>query len=1019
MLSAEIDRDPTLIFKLRGFDIVKSLKENGIDMLNAKSDEIPGISSLIRQSSVVIENKEFLVPDLKKIENMKDRLISLLNPSPFFYNAGDFKEMLTTVYKKLDKNRDEETEYKHSLTYEFTKSTILFDEVLSLKECTIQSEEQSISATNHRDFHRIETFLNEININTIEKHTDNIAFLFYTFHFACRIFETGNFIPAIYKFTDKYFILKYIPYLIPEATNTIFKSIQSRFRNAPVFMVKSYITDSKPEQLDSHSATFVMLSLFLEMMVRKKAAYLVTNDDPIQEFFFKTFRYTVSKFYESEIPYSIRKWLSKFNITQGNFTPVIKITEKENDFLLSYEILFNTNEYIPLKKILYNDNYTDLRLQVLKKFGTIAEYYEKLNIITDSNGSTPLTLNSDEFSIFFDTILPILNILGVELLLPKELNKVLHPALSIKASARTENTTTYFQLQDITRFNYTIALGNNFIDPATFLEEVNNRTGLIKIKDQFIHITKQDIEKIISRIKKPITISEKNSFQAILEESHDNLEIITDDELRENIKNRLQLKNFPLPAGLNATLREYQKAGYNWLNRNISLSMGSILADDMGLGKTIQTISVLQRLKETGVFKSKKALIIVPTALLTNWEKEIEKFTHDLRYFTYYGAIRSSSLFPDNCDIVITTYGIMRNDIEKLNECKWAVVIFDEAQNLKNIHTDRTKAALKIKADHKIALSGTPVENRLTEFWSIMNVVNRGYLGTIEHFKERFAYPIEKEFDAESIERFKKITSPFFLRRIKTDKSIISDLPDKIEIDELTHLTAEQTTIYQGLVDNAMDQIKTLSGMERRGLIFKLLTALKQVCNHPANYLKNDDISPSLSGKSILLLELLNDIYESGNKVIIFTQYREMGDILKQQIQKTYNNTVLYIHGGLTREKRDASVKDFQDGCASTMILTIKAGGTGLNLTAANYVIHFDLWWNPAVEAQATDRAYRIGQNNNVMVYRLITEGTFEEKIDRMLKTKKELANLTVENNEQWISEFDNESLEELLIMRK
>jgi len=410
-------------------------------------------------------------------------------------------------------------------------------------------------------------------------------------------------------------------------------------------------------------------------------------------------------------------------------------------------------------------------------------------------------------------------------------------------------------------------------------------------------------------------------------------------------------------------------------------------------------------------------LVIAPTTLLSNWKAEIEKFAPGLQAVIFHGATRSTNF--KGVDVVITTYGIARTDNEKFKKQKWHSLVIDEAQNVKNAETAQTKAVKKITADIKIAMTGTPVENRLEEYWSIFDFVNPGYLGTTYWFNEEYAKPIEINQDKKRLEKFRKITSPFIMRRVKTDKSIISDLPEKIENNQYCNLSKEQASLYKSMTTDLLKEVEEAEGINRRGLILKLLTILKQVCNHPANYLKNTDhIAAEQSGKTMLLLQLLETIYENNEKVLIFSQYKEMGGLLRTLIQEHFGKKALQLHGGNTRKERDDMVKAFQNNPINdTFILSLKAGGTGLNLTAGNHVIHYDLWWNPAVEAQATDRAFRIGQQKNVMVHRMITKGTLEEKIDDMLRSKKQLANLAVANGEKWIGELSDNEIKQLVAL--
>ena len=439
----------------------------------------------------------------------------------------------------------------------------------------------------------------------------------------------------------------------------------------------------------------------------------------------------------------------------------------------------------------------------------------------------------------------------------------------------------------------------------------------------------------------------------------------------------------------------------------------------MGLGKTLQAISLLLKLKEDGALSEKRALIVVPTGLLTNWQAEISRFAPQLSCEVYHGNARSLKLFAS--DILLTTYGMVRRDATKLKKLPWRVMVIDEAQNIKNQNAQQTKAISSIAADTHIALSGTPVENRLSEFWSIMNYTNHGYLDTLKDFNERFTKPIQQNGDEACAERFRRVTAPFMMRRMKTDKSIINDLPDKIEINDYVALYPEQAALYQSTLDEAMTVIEGMDTadnkqlFERSGLILQMILALKQICNHPAQYLKNGDERAELSGKVEMLLDNIQSIVDAGEKVIVFTQFKAMGDMLVKFIAERTGREPMFYHGGCSVKQRSEMVDRFQNGKQDKVfILSLKAAGTGLNLTAASHVIHYDLWWNPAVEAQATDRAYRIGQTKNVMVHRFITQGTFEEKIDHMIQEKKHLADMTVASGESWIGKLSNKELREL-----
>ena len=439
----------------------------------------------------------------------------------------------------------------------------------------------------------------------------------------------------------------------------------------------------------------------------------------------------------------------------------------------------------------------------------------------------------------------------------------------------------------------------------------------------------------------------------------------------------------------------------------------------MGLGKTLQAITLMLKLKEEGALEQGRILVVVPTGLLTNWQAEISRFAPSLTFFVYHGTGRSLKQF--DADILLTTYGVLRSDNAKLKKLPWTLMFIDEAQNIKNQDTAQSKAVRGIPATTHIALSGTPVENRLTEFWSIMEYANKGYLDTPKAFREKFVNPIQLYNDGDCAARFRKVTAPFMMRRMKTDKSIISDLPDKIELDDYAALTSEQVALYHRTLEAAMAEIEGIdttdheSLFKRQGLILQMILALKQICNHPAQFLKNGDARIELSGKAEMLLDRLEGIVANGEKVLVFTQFREMGDLLVHFIEERLGQRPLFYHGGCSVKQRQEMVERFQNLRSDKIfILSLKAAGTGLNLTAASHVIHYDLWWNPAVEAQATDRAYRIGQQRNVMVHRFITKDTFEERINDMIQQKKHLADMTVASGESWIGKLSNKELRDI-----
>ena len=478
-----------------------------------------------------------------------------------------------------------------------------------------------------------------------------------------------------------------------------------------------------------------------------------------------------------------------------------------------------------------------------------------------------------------------------------------------------------------------------------------------------------------------------------------------------------EAKLYDSPKSLTGELRPYQKIGYSWLIQNIQHGFGSILADDMGLGKTIQVLSAILYFKEQNKFDNESSLIIVPPTLISNWENEIKKFAPELTYYIYHGSNRTFPL--EEYDIILTSYGVVRLDLDMFLDENWLLCVIDEAQNIKNPNTEQTKAIKSIKASTKIALTGTPIENRLMDYWSIFDFVNHAYLSTKDDFKRNYVVPIEKLEDNQVLENLKTIAKPFVMRRLKTDDDIKKELPDKLVNDIYCSLTKKQIKLYNAILEEIFFDIENSKGIQRKGIILKILTALKQTCNHPAQFLDIKNPKISESGKMELLINILENILDMDEKVIIFTQYVEMGKLIQQLVSKKLKTDVLFLHGSQTLKEKTEIINTFQeDPSYKIFVATLKTGGTGLNLTAASNVIHYDLWWNPAVENQATDRVHRIGQNKDVMVYRFITKGTLEEEIDAISKRKTDLAGKAIINDETFITEMNDEELKNVLSLR-
>ncbi len=472
-----------------------------------------------------------------------------------------------------------------------------------------------------------------------------------------------------------------------------------------------------------------------------------------------------------------------------------------------------------------------------------------------------------------------------------------------------------------------------------------------------------------------------------------------------------------VPEGFTATLRPYQRRGLGWLQFLHRLGLGGCLADDMGLGKTPTTLAHLAGLPGPH-------LVVCPLSVVRNWESETARFVPLMRVMVHHGTGRAGDAefvqLVSQHDLVVTTYQVAARDLETFQKVPWATVVLDEAQAIKNPDTRTARAMRALQAGQRLALTGTPVENRLSELWSIFQIVAPGLLGNAAQFRQHFIQPIEREHDVAATLELRRLTGPFLLRRTKADKSLVPDLPDKVEQVAWAPLTREQAHMYQAVVDQLLADAQQATGMRRRGLVLAALTRLKQICNHPAHALGDGSKLAGRSGKLHRFDELVTDLLDAGEQALVFTQFREMGLLLQQHLLERFSQTVPFLHGGITKPHRDRMVETFQAGTASSplLLVSLKAGGTGLNLTAASRVVHYDRWWNPAVEDQATDRAWRIGQSRAVFVHKLVCEGTVEERIDALINDKRKLADAVVgTTGETWLSELSTDALRDLVVL--
>jgi len=669
---------------------------------------------------------------------------------------------------------------------------------------------------------------------------------------------------------------------------------------------------------------------------------------------------------------------------------------------------------------------------LLAELGRASRLCPQLEAALRTARPSELTLDTAGAHRFLRDAAPLLSTAGFGVLLPSWWTRpTSHLGLRLTASTPSQPGSvatgrSFVGFDAIAEYRYDLALGGEALSETELAELASVKAPLVRLRGQWVEL---DAKRLAAGLKAvgsggTMSVGELLRIGAGVDAAPDGLPVVgveADGWLGELLSGQVEHRLAPVqtPDGFQGTLRPYQQRGLAWLDFLHRVGLGGVLADDMGLGKTVQLLALLAH--DDPEEATGPTLLVCPMSLVGNWQREAARFTPEIRLHVHHGKERPRGKhFTDAvaaADLVVTTYALAARDAAALGKIDWRRIVVDEAQAIKNAATRQATAIRTLPARSRIAVTGTPVENRLADLWSILEFANPGLLGAAATFKTRYAEPIERHGDEQTADRLRRFTGPFILRRLKTDRSIIADLPEKLEMDVLCNLTSEQASLYQAVVNEMLDRIENTDGIERRGLVLATMTKLKQVCNHPAHFLRDGTRFAGRSGKLERLEEILGEVLAVGEKALLFTQYAEFGGMLRAHLAGLFGQEVLFLHGGVSKAGRDAMVTRFQaadPGSPSLFVLSLKAGGTGLTLTAANHVVHVDRWWNPAVEDQATDRAFRIGQRRAVQVRKFVCAGTVEEKIATMISDKRGLAARIVGSGEQWLTELSTGQLTEL-----
>ncbi|MDR3302007.1 MAG: DEAD/DEAH box helicase [Spirochaetaceae bacterium] len=1023
VLSREVDAAPHILFKLRGLDLTEVAAERGAT-LDSTLDP-PWTATGISEDALQEDSVQF---DIEELPSCVSLIASLVPPNPLFLPERDFAMLLMQFYHESIRAYSWELPNEGKLDEEHSASRSEWKlQCGNLEPGTDITLIQHTVQGSARRYSLYEAFL-KFRAFSIADGTATYMFLLRLFKFLNLIIAAGAFVP--YPIVD-YGELK-IVWLIYDKLKEIQDALHHFYACKNKLLCMDPIAKEGGNRgyvikrgggaffADGKSLVNIISCSLISEFVRRSCFGISEGGVKLHSFlncFFHGTHLDVSGPVKRNVPLAIKRWLAILYTDFSAYRYRISLKEKlargaergeDKPVAIKFSIYFEVqidDKWTLLKSIAKSDN----ALDILKAPTALSNYLPEIReLFTKSS----IVLKEERLIEFLDYAADLLARLGIEIVLPKKLHRELRPRLVLSADTKTKKSETlvkYVEIDSLLNFEWQIAIGDTVLTQAEFEMLVKQKRSVVQFKDQFIRIDPAALSGLFKNLETENS-KEVSADTFLREHFAGNTELSVD--ANELVGKLLETKLYPAPPNLKATLREYQLTGYNWVLSLLTAGFGAILADDMGLGKTIQSIAVLLRLKEEGRLGN-TTMIIAPAALLLNWERELAVFAPSLSVIRYHGKGRTLNI---KSDVLLTTYQTAVRDYSKLNERAFSLLIVDEAHLMKNEDTRLSKTIKQLHSEFRLALSGTPVENRLEDLRSLFDYIVPGFLGSKEAFKKDFRVPIEVDRRKDKAEYLRKITAPFLLRRLKTDKKIISDLPDKIISNEYSVLEKNQAALYQSIVQDNIEKIeKTEEVGARSALVLGLLTALKQVCDHPRVYDKESPCASKLSGKAMLLMTLLGEILDGGEKVLVFSQYVENLNCLQKMIIDELGENALLYHGSMNQKARSDAVDKFQNGSGyKIMLVSLRAGGLGLNLTAASRVIHYDLWYNPAVEAQATDRAFRIGQTRNVFVHRFIAQNTFEEKIDKMLSSKKELADMTIGSGESWLAKMTNSELKDL-----
>lgn len=1023
-IAEEIDKNPFLLFELHEMNLMRELdafyqkqeskKMESVAVLNDLLDPPPAQGHFINEAGMKLSKP--LKPqalDFTTIPEAGTQLLMLFRANEFF-DGIEIKEVLHQCYADASEVADQLLRGdapEETLPFRIQPEDhlqLVFDENLLFKTLLlrdISGRQRQLTDFKPEDLVQL---LYTYDFKTLNRTHPNTLVLLHIFSFALNIAKNGTIAPQLLECVPGRYRVRWLPALAVEEVRELFEKLAPSL--APDFIVveRKGVKRTQPaaEMLKTIS------SFFLGHFVAAKAE---TDDRPLVQLFQNTAEPPLQKLESPEFAERIHRWLNNYYITKKDYVPVVKVEEVKGQYQVELMVHYVPTPLmppIPLDVFLQQKKYEAVRVDVMKDMELLLEFFPQLSLALESEGRKKLSYNPTRFMEVLLRNLPAIELFGMKTLLPPGMKEYVRPQLSLLVNKfiKTKKSAQELPFDKQFSFEWQMALGDTVISVEEFEELVSSVDGVVYLGGRYVLVDEDQLIHLSEKLDEKPNFNSFESLHILFTERYKGAGVRFTPEAEAHLKEFLAPREFPLPKRLGYELTPYQLTGYDYLMKNARHGYGTVLADDIGLGKASQVIAMLLKFKDEGLLEQDKLLVIVPTPLLANWQRKMRLLAPTLVTAVYYGKKRP--LGVSSPDVIITSFDTASDEVELLKKMPWHCIVVDEAQWIGDPTSEVTQNVKALPAQLRIAIINRQIENSLGDLWSIMDFVNPGYLGSPTKFMHQFEHPILREHDQRRSALFTKIVAPFMLRRMKTDKDIISELPAKIETDLYASLSPEQHELYHNLVQRDLKLALTETDANRRQtIVLSLIRDLRKICNHPYQYTRGGSKMPELSGKMELLVELLDNSYANGLKTMVFTQFPETGDILVKAIKDIFGKEPLYIHSSMGMAQQDEMVFNFQrNPVFDTLVLATTPTTAGLNLTAANNVVLFDRVWNPKLESQMVDRNCSTVPPKIAMHWRLATAGTFEERLDELLRTEKD--QITAAVGENWIGALSVQDLE-------